>query len=187
MLQSRLRAAEDKLLPLETRSPEYLALSKEKDALSKKVSSLSNELLKIKEQYLQAISKERLSSLGHVAILEQKLEHSKAMVLQPRIGEGSAAKETKDLKQIYQVQLEQQEARIQELQAASTESSAARIKLESSNHVLNRKLKETQDAFKNLVVYCHDLETVGVADCDSVILENEALKLKVKSLTLCFN
>jgi chromosome segregation ATPase len=179
-LQSRLKAAEDKLLPIEARSPEYLALSKEKDALSKKVSSLSSELLKIKEQYLQAISKERLSSLGHVAILEQKLEQSKTMVQQPRVDDGNPYKEAKDMKQSSQAQLDQLEARIQYLQTALTESSAVRSKLESTTHTLNSKLKETQDSFKNLVVYCHDLETAAVSD--SLILENEALKLKVTYL-----
>ncbi len=73
---------------------------------------------------------------------------------------------------------EQQEARIQDLKTALIESIAARNKLESTNSNLNRKLKETQDAFKNVVVYCHDLELAGISD--SAVFENEALKLKVK-------
>jgi chromosome segregation ATPase len=178
-LQSRLKAAEDKVLPFDARSPEYLALSKEKDALNKKVSSLSNELLKMKEQYLKAISKERLSSLGHVAILEQKLEQNKTKVQQSRNGEENSYNEAKDMKASSQAQLDQREARIQDLQIALTESSTARSKLESANDYLNHKLKETQDSFKNLVVYCHDLETASISD--SVILENEALKLKVSN------
>jgi hypothetical protein len=46
---------------------------------------------------------------------------------------------------------------------------------------LTRKLKETQDAFKNLVIYCHDLEAASVADSKgtSTVLENDALKTKV--------
>ena len=138
----------------------------------KKVSSLSSELLKIKEQYIQAISKERLNSLGHVAILEQKLQQHRTVIPQRPAVEGDSAKE-----ELYLKRFELQEARIQDLKTALIESSAVHNKLESSNVNLNRKLKETQDAFKNLVVYCHDLELAGISD--SVILENEALKLKV--------
>jgi hypothetical protein len=177
MLQSRLKAAEDKQLLISIRSPEFLALSKEKDALSAKVSSLSNELLKLKEQYLQAISKEHMFSMGQVAILEQKLHQSKMNAQQPRVVEGDASKESKGIKQMRDAQLEQQEARIQDLKTALIESSAAHGKLASTNTILARKLKETQSAFKNLVVYCHDLEAAGVVE--STVLENEALKLKV--------
>jgi len=83
---------------------------RERDALSKKVSSLSSELLKIKEQYIQAISKERLNSLGHVAILEQKLQQHRTVIPQRPAVEGDSAKE-----ELYLKRFELQEARIQDL------------------------------------------------------------------------
>jgi hypothetical protein len=177
ILHGRIKAAESIPNPAENRASDYAALLKEKDALGRTVSSLSSELLKIKEQYLQAISKERLNSLGHVAILEQKMQQHKAAAPQSLV-ESDSSKEVS-----WSKRFEQQEARVQDLQTALVESSAARKKLESANSSLNRKLKETQDAFKNLVIYCHELETASLFD--SAALENEALKLKVSSLW-CF-
>jgi len=177
VLSSRLKAAEDKLLPIEARSPEYLALSKEKDALSKKVSALQSELLKIKEQYLQAISKERLSSLGHISILEQKIQQSKGVVQQPRTVDGDTSKEIKDLKQSHEAQLLGKEARVKELTIALMESKTACSKLESANTALNRRLKETQELSKHLVADGHDLEMAAFSEV--AIRENETLKLKV--------
>jgi hypothetical protein len=180
VLSSRLKLAEEKLLPIEARSPEYLALFKEKDALSKKASLLQNELLKIKEQYLQAISKERLSSLGHISILEQKIQQSKGMGQLPRTMDGDTSKEIKDLKQSHEAQLLEKEARIKELTTALTESKALHSKLESANTLLNRKLKETREMSKHLVADSHDLEMGSISE--AAIRENETLKLKVTTI-----
>jgi chromosome segregation ATPase len=180
VLSSRLKLAEEKLLPIEARSPEYLALFKEKDALSKKASLLQNELLKIKEQYLQAISKERLSSLGHIPILEQKIQQSKGMGQLPRTMDGDTSKEIKDLKQSHEAQLLEKEARIKELTTALIESKALHSKLESANTLLNRKLKETREISKHLVADSHDLEMGSISE--AAIRENETLKLKVTTI-----
>jgi hypothetical protein len=71
----------------------------------KKVSSLSSELLKIKEQYIHAISKERLNSLGHVAVLEQKLQQLRTVIPLRPVVEGDSAKE-----ELYLKRFELQEA-----------------------------------------------------------------------------